>query len=122
MAGKKRIEDGLSAVEKMLGISPDAIRLQEEQSTDNATYKPIDKSIDDIIDKTIDNKTYNNNASNNIMANIKANIKSKEPSGVTYAFYLSADVAEQVKKTAKKLGISKSKLVDNILREVLLKG
>ncbi len=50
---------------------------------------------------------------------IFANLGAEKPSGKTYAFYLSDDNVDKLKKMAGKKGISASKLLDHILSEVL---
>ena len=50
---------------------------------------------------------------------IFANLGAEKPSGKTYAFYLSDDNVDKLKKMAEKKKISASKLLDHILSEVL---
>ena len=50
---------------------------------------------------------------------IFANLSPEKPTGKTYAFYLSDDNVNNLKKMAEKKGISASKLLDHILSEVL---
>ena len=50
---------------------------------------------------------------------IFANLGSDKPTGKTYAFYLSDDNVDKLKKMAAKKKISASKLLDHILSEVL---
>ncbi len=50
---------------------------------------------------------------------IFANLGSDKPTGKTYAFYLSDDNVDKLKKMAEKKKISASKLLDHILSEVL---
>ena len=50
---------------------------------------------------------------------IFANLGTEKPTGKTYAFYLSDDNVDKLKKMAGKKGISASKLLDHILSEVL---
>lgn len=83
----------------------------------------FEKSIQNLQDKaepSIDNlgeDTVNSNV--NVLDNILSTIN-KEPQGKNYAFHLSYKVGEAVTKIAQQKGISKSKLVDNILKQVLL--
>ena len=60
------------------------------------------------------------NGNADILTDILANISVKEPQGKSVALYLSAETDEAVTKLAKQKGISKSKLVDNILKQILL--
>ena len=50
---------------------------------------------------------------------IFANLGAEKPTGKTYAFYLSDDNVDKLKKMAEKKKISASKLLDHILSEVL---
>ena len=50
---------------------------------------------------------------------IFAGLSAEKPTGKTYAFYLSDDNVNNLKKMAEKKGISASKLLDHILSEVL---
>jgi len=75
-------------------------------------------NIENEIEDNILNNTLNNTKTN-ILDNILVNIK-EEPKGKNYTFYLSNEVANAVIITAKKNKISNSKLVDNILKKVLL--
>lgn len=50
---------------------------------------------------------------------IFANLEPEKPTGKTYAFYLSDNNVEKLKKMAEKKGISASKLLDHILSEIL---
>ena len=52
-------------------------------------------------------------------ADIFAKLGNEKPSGKTYAFYLSDDNVDKLKKMAEKKKISASKLLDHILSEVL---
>lgn len=86
------------------------------------------KSIESVVSNTeVDTKTnINNNTSNNTNSNILSNILNiipkDEQRGKNITFYLSSEVEEAVSKIAKKNKISKSKLVDSILKQVLLEG
>ena len=50
---------------------------------------------------------------------IFAGLKTEKSAGKTYAYYLTDENAEKLKKKAEKMGISTSKLLDHILSEVL---
>lgn len=50
---------------------------------------------------------------------IFAKLNSEKPTGKTYAYYLSEENAEKLKKMAEKKGVSTSKLLDHILSELL---
>lgn len=82
----------------------------------------FEKSIQNLQDKSepptdgnIKESDVNSNALDNILNTIN-----KKPQGKNYAFHLSYKVGEAVTKIAKQKGVSKSKLVDNILKQVLL--
>ena len=84
----------------------------------------FEKSIQTLQDKSepvaenINSKEKSENGVN-VLDNILSAIN-KEPQGKNYAFHLSYKVGEAVTKIAEQKGISKSKLVDNILKQVLL--
>ena len=61
----------------------------------------------------------NANIQINFLDSIFADIK-EEPKGRNYTFYLSNEVATAITETAKKYNISNSKLVDILLKKVLL--
>ena len=61
------------------------------------------------------------NTKTNILSNVLENIK-EEPKGKNYTFYLTNEVAAAIMATAKENKISNSKLVDSILKKVLLDG
>ena len=52
-------------------------------------------------------------------ADIFAGLAAEKPSGKTYAFYLTDENVDKLKKKATKMNISASKLLDHILSEVL---
>jgi acetamidase/formamidase len=65
------------------------------------------------------NETKNNSQSE-LLTDVLNTITTKEPQGKNVAFYLSLEVDEAVTKISKQKNISKSKLVDIILKQVLL--
>ena len=71
----------------------------------------------------MENETISSQAipTSNVLDSILDGI-AKEPSGKNYAFYLSHEIGEAVTKVAKQKGISKSKLVEAILKQVLVQG
>ena len=78
------------------------------------------KSIETATDNTQDIITSNaiDNACNNILDNILTRVEKKR--GKNHTIYLSADVSDALDNQAKQSGMSKSELVDKILRKVLL--
>ena len=60
------------------------------------------------------------NINSNILTDILSNISVKEPQGKSVALYLSSEIDEIIAKIAKQKGVSKSKLVDSVLRQVFL--
>jgi hypothetical protein len=74
---------------------------------------------DDINIKDNINSNILINMKTNILDNILTNIL-EDKKGKNYTFYLSNEVANAVIETARKNNISNSKLVDNILKKVLL--
>jgi len=83
----------------------------------------FEKSIQNLQEKkyelAVGNTDEESGTGDNLLDNILSTIN-KEPQGKNYAFHLSYKVGEAVDKIAKQKGISKSKLVDNILKQVLL--
>ena len=53
------------------------------------------------------------------VADIFAKLETEKPAQKTYAFYLTEENADKLKKMAEKKGISSSKLLDHILTEIL---
>ena len=88
-----------------------------KQSIDNLRNKP-DKSVGINEENEAKAESVSNNT---VLDNILSTIP-KESQGKNYAFYLSNEIGEAVAKVAKQKGISKSKLVENILKQVLLGG
>ena len=85
------------------------------------------KSIETLEKTEVPNKNNNetsnteqSNINSNILTDILTNISVKEPLGKSVALYLSLETDEAVTKLSKQKGISKSKLVDNILKQILL--
>ncbi|MCL2426494.1 MAG: hypothetical protein FWD05_09175 [Oscillospiraceae bacterium] len=105
-------------------------------ATSNRFKKSIEKAIDNtqenILDSTTENIPHNiksntlditqTNTSQNINNDILKKIlgSGKKDKGSNHTLYLSADVGESLVKLAKKCKKSKSTLVNEILREVLL--
>ena len=79
----------------------------------------FEKSIQNLQDKPEPTMNNNSEEKSNMLGNI-LNMINKEPQGKNYAFHLSYKVGEAVTEISKQKGISKSKLVDNILKQVLL--
>ena len=87
-----------------------------KQSIDNLQTKAaINEKTETKSEKT--EPAINNTVLDNILEAIP-----KETQRKNYAFYLSNEIAEAITKVAKQKGISKSKLVENILKQVLLGG
>jgi len=55
-----------------------------------------------------------------LLSGVIAKIPPKKIRGVSQTFYLSKEVTEAVKFEAKRKGIAKSNLVDEVLKQVLL--
>jgi predicted DNA-binding protein len=87
-----------------------------KKSVDAATSNTLDNTLDNILDSTSENILYN------IKDNILKNITEKEHKsrGGNHTFYLSAEVGEGLNRLAKKTKKSKSTLVNDILRAVLI--
>jgi len=87
-------------------------------------FSANDKTEPEKPDINIDSNILTNTLANtktNILDNILANIR-EEPKGKNHTFYLSNDVANAVAEAAKKNKISSSKLVNSILKRVLVDG
>jgi ribosome-binding protein aMBF1 (putative translation factor) len=94
------------------------------------------KSVSDATDNTSDNIQPNakddiqhnvsDSIQDNIISNTSVNIlddilkSSKKDRGKNHTLYLSAEVGDALDNQAKQSGMSKSELVDKILRKVLL--
>jgi len=101
---KKNFKSDIEGADKLFSAN-DKAENKEDVTEDNA------------INNTLTNTLIN--TKNSILDNILTNIK-EEPKGKNYTFYLSNEVATAVMATAKKSKISNSKLVDNILKKILL--
>ncbi len=64
-------------------------------------------------------KTEKKPAETKPTVDIFAGLAAEKATGKTYAFYLSDENVNKLKKKAEKMGISASKLLDHILSEVL---
>jgi hypothetical protein len=64
-------------------------------------------------------KTEKKPAETKPAVDIFAGLAAEKATGKTYAFYLSDENVNKLKKKAEKMGISASKLLDHILSEVL---
>jgi hypothetical protein len=88
------------------------------------------KSVDAATSNTLGNAKGNisDNAKPNAMSNIKNNIlksvegRERKGRGGSHTFYLSAEVAEELGRISKKTKISKSTLVNDILKAVFEEG
>jgi len=85
-------------------------------ATDNTKESILDNEVDNITNHAKENIAYT--ASNSILEKVLKN--DNKGKGGNHTLYLSADVGEAVVKYAKKAKKSKSTLVDEILREVLV--
>ena len=83
---------------------------------DNTETDTIDNIKTDIIDNTLNDIKIN--TSNDILKKVLES--GKKDKGSNHTLYLSADVGEALAKLVKKTKKSKSTLVDEILREVLI--
>jgi len=91
-----------------------------ERATDNTQESVLENTEDNIIDNTT--KIIKSNASSNISNNILKKIleSEKKEKGSNHTLYLSADVGDALNNLAKTSSKSKSALVDEILREILI--
>jgi len=102
---KKNFKDNIQGADKLFSVNDIT---ETEMSENNAVEINNDQ-----------NANILTNTKTNILTNILTNIR-EETKGKNYTFYLSNEVALAVIDTAKKNNISNSKLVDNILKQVLL--
>jgi hypothetical protein len=92
-------------------------------ATENTVYNIKDNAGDNIKDSIVDNQLANalHEASDTSDVLKKVLENSKKSRGSNHTIYLSADVGDALVKYAKKYKKNKSTLVDEILREVLIK-
>jgi nicotinate-nucleotide pyrophosphorylase len=106
---KKSFKDSIQGADKLFSMN-DPIETETQTATEQATQNMAEENpeiniLDNIKTDTLDN----------ILVNIK-----EEQKGKNYTFYLSSEVAAAITLIAKNNNISNSKLVDNILKQVLL--
>lgn len=100
----------------------------EEYVSNNVSINEVNNALDNIIINEIDNTLEHvlsdkqDIICDNVLSNILINIHKDEQRGKNITFYLSMEVEDAVSQIAKQNNISKSKLVDNILKQVLLEG
>ena len=94
---KKSFKDSIQGADKLFSMN-DTIEIETETATEQTTQNMAE-----------------DNPETNILVNIKEDQKGKN-----HTFYLSCEVAAAITLIAKNNNISNSKLVDNILRQVLL--
>ena len=102
---KKSFKNNIAGADKLFSAN-DKTEIETE-NTDDINI------LDNIKANTLTNTKVN------ILDNILTNIR-EEPKGKNYTFYLSNEVATAVITTAKNNNISNSKLVDTILKQILL--
>jgi hypothetical protein len=83
---------------------------------ENRFKKSVDAATSNTLDNTSDNIIYN--IKDNILKNITE--KERKGRGGNHTFYLSAEVADALSNLAKKAKKSKSTLVNDILKAVLI--
>ena len=95
-----------------------------ENATDNTSESIQSNASDNILKNTQDNTQ--NNTQDNTSSNTRNSIlddvlkSSKKDRGKNHTIYLSAEVGDALDSQVKQSGMSKSELVDKILRKVLL--
>lgn len=95
-----------------------------ESATDNTTYNATDNIRENITYNITDNTLTN--ATENILYSTTDNIlddilrTNKKDRGKNHTIYLSAEVSNALNSQTKKSKMSKSEMVDRILRKVLL--
>lgn len=99
-----------------------------ESATDNTQENIIENPTDVALETAIDNTPENtlDNTQTSILPKTSGDIlkkvleSGKKDKGSNHTLYLSSDVGEALVKLAKKTKKSKSTLVDEILREILI--
>ena len=89
-----------------------------KKSVDAAIYNTLDNTVDNASDNTSDNTSYN--IKPNILKNITEN--QRKSRGGNHTFYLSSEVSNELNKLAKRTKKSKSTLVNEILKAVLMEN
>ncbi len=95
---------------------------------ENRFKKSVDAAINNTLDNTLESTVNNTleNAEENSTYNIKSNIlksiteNERKSRGGNHTFYLSAEVANELARLAKRTKKSKSTLVNEILKAVLM--
>jgi len=106
---KKSFKDSIQGADKLFSMN-DTIEIETETATEQTTQNMAEDNPETNILVNIKPDTLDN-----ILVNIKEDQKGKN-----HTFYLSCEVAAAITLIAKNNNISNSKLVDNILRQVLL--
>jgi len=128
MATKKSFGNAVKGADKLFSIND-----VDADTLENISADTIVNTSDNILANTGADMISNRipDISTNTMANISTNslaivldelIPIKEPPGKSYSYHLASDVADAITREAGKRKISKSKLVEIILRQVLIGG
>ena len=98
--------------EKKIPVVKEETPVKKEEP---AVVVPVEKKEEKPVVKVEPEKQEKEKEAKDIFAGLSA----EKPTGKTYAFYLSDENVNKLKKMAEKKGISASKLLDHILSEVL---
>lgn len=98
--------------EKKIPVVKEETPVKKEEP---AVVAPVEKKEEKPVVKAEPEKQEEKKETKDIFAGLSA----EKPTGKTYAFYLSDENVNKLKKIAEKKGISASKLLDHILSEVL---
>ena len=98
--------------EKKIPVVKEETPVKKEEP---AVVAPVEKKEEKPVVKAEPEKQEEKKEPKDIFAGLSA----EKPTGKTYAFYLSDENVNKLKKIAEKKGISASKLLDHILSEVL---
>ena len=112
MAAKKSFGNAVKGADKLFSINDSPSNTLETVSADtkaNTLADSIPNRIPNILD-------------NSVAVVLDELIPIKEPPGKSYSYHLAPDVADAITREAGKRKISKSKLVEIILRQVLIGG
>jgi len=96
------------------------IQKAEDNTSDNMKINKQDNAKETILSNAFDNikESTLSNTRNSILDDILKS--SKKDRGRNYTLYLSADVGDALESQVKKSEMTRSELVDKILRKVLL--
>ena len=120
MAAKKSFGNAVKGADKLFSIndSPtDTLETVSDDTKANTTSNVLADTLTDSIPNRMPDALVNS-----VAVVLDELIPVKEPPGKSYSYHLAPDVADAITREAGKRKISKSKLVEIILRQVLIGG